>query len=309
MSLLGLLGRGFHQNDVLAVEVINEIVDPQQTSITGCISPKKERSVIMTADTVTAFRWGFYDGAGNAVQPLVEDELLDNSLDQTNFPARLALFYDPFQACEGVHVGKIVYNEDDGLTILPPQIVRGTPGVYLFEVYWIQPEDENGGRKQLFGKGLISVEESALRQYSLLADPKSHVGPLSLSEVRTHLRDYTEDNDTLGRAQFTDQEILEAIVHPVRIWNETLPPTSRYSAANFPYRAQWLKATVAKLCQTEALWMLRNQLPIQAEGVTVDDRNKWMAYMKMAKEDMTEYETFVRATKQVENIRRGFAII
>ena len=256
MSLLDLLGRGFHEADFMPVEVIGEIVEPQPTSITGCIQPTRERTVSLQARTVTAFRWHFYDGHANAVMPALEPDLINDMADQTNAPGRCALFWDLFQINCGVHIGKIVFNEDDGLTILPPESVRNSPSIYAFEIYWLQPEVD-GGRRQLKGQGFISVEESALRQ--MTAYSGRYVGPLTINEIRDAMRDYPQDNDLTGRYQFSDTEIIRALMLPLQLFNETEPGCIRYSAANFPYRARWLRATVAKLQETHGLWMRANQ--------------------------------------------------
>lgn len=303
MSLLSLLGAGFHQNDVLITEVIGEIVEPMPTSITGCIQPTRERTVSLEAQTVTAFRWHFYDGNGQAVLPAIEEELMDNTLDQTNVPGRCALFWDLFQINCGVHVGKIVFNEGEGLTILPPASVRNSPSIYAFEIYWLQPE-VNGGRTQLKGRGFISVEESALRQ---LSNPDGiYRGPISISEIRDMVRDYPQDNDLTGGYQFSDTEIIRCLLAPLKFFNETPPHIVRYSAANFPYRDRWLKATVARLQEIHGLWMRGNQVPIQAEGVGGDDRANWRDILDRAKQEWTEYEVFVHYVKRIGNIPLGF---
>lgn len=305
MSLLSLLGRGFSEEDFLSSEVINDVVDPSATSLTGCPSPTKERTVVVSANTATAFRWTFYGPDGVAIPVQIEDDY-EEGTSANDIPTRVAIFRDPFQICQGVHVGKLVYNEDDGLLILPPPAVRNNPSIYQFEAYWLQPAPDG---TQLTGSGLLSVEESVLRAYNFADEAPEYRGPLSLHQIRTHLRDFPEDNDTIGRAQFSDMEIIEAIAYPVMVWNDTRPPTSRYSPANFPHRSQWIKATIAKLHSIEGHWMMRNQMTMQTEGVTVDDRNKWNNYIAMAKQEMLEYEAWVRTMKMSENIRRGFRLI
>lgn len=310
MGLLDLVDRGFSQNDFGDNEIVGEILQPEVSSIAGCPSPTKERTVVMRAKTPSAFQWTFVDRDGQPIPTRFESD--ESDADVTDFPTRCALFYDPFRLDQRVYRGKLIYNENR-LLVLPPSSVRNQPAIYKFEVHWLQPDNDPPAdppirAAQLFGEGLLSVEESALRQYTALGK-KSYQGPLSLTEIRNSIRDYTEDNDILARKQFTDLEIFEAIAWPIKLWNELPPNTSRYSTANFPHRVKWLEATSARLFYTEAMWMLRNQMPISAEGVQVDDRAKWKTFYEIAKNDIQAYEQFVRITKQGENIRRGFHIM
>jgi hypothetical protein len=124
-------------------------------------------------------------------------------------------------------------------------------------------------------------------------------GPLSLAEIRLHLRDSgPEDNLWLGVEEFDMAEIAACIERPIRYWNEAPPPIGLYySTASFPYRYNWLNATISGLYSLAAAHYRRVHLPVQAGGVQVDDKNKSAEYQAIADKLWSEYKDWVKLRK------------
>lgn len=277
----------------------------QPESLSGCPDPAKTRTVVIEGQALSSFCWPLIDPqTGDLIDPEVEDSFVpldgyDYSLDDQ----RVALFYDPFQSCKSVQKGRISYSPDRSLIIEPPVSILNTPSIYLFEMRWTQPDN-----KVINQRGLFSVEPSL---FSRLDPMAQYAGPLTLREVRTRLRDFPSANALSEQFEWSAEEILEAIVRPIMHWNDTPPVISRYSPANFPYRSYWLDATVSTLYTTAAHSMLRNDIPLQAEGVTSSERNagKWQFMFQYAEKGWADYKAFVHRQKGHENMRNGWRIM
>jgi len=127
-------------------------------------------------------------------------------------------------------------------------------------------------------------------------------GPLTIAEVRLWTRDHDpEMNDLLDEVEYKDNEIIAAIRRGVDLWNSIPPILSahRYNPTNFPqeYRSQWIDVTIGFLKTIAADWYDRNHLQYQADGVTVDDRNKGPAYRQDGYARINEYKAWLKDIK------------
>lgn len=125
-------------------------------------------------------------------------------------------------------------------------------------------------------------------------------GPLTLQEIRLHLRDSApEDNLWLGIEEFSMGEIVACIERPVMYWNEARPPIRyRFNTATFPYRYWWLEGTVGCLYQMASLHYTRVHLPYQQHGgLMIDDKNKAKEYAEIGKMRWEEYKDWVMKIK------------
>lgn len=178
---------------------------------------------------------------------------------------------------------------------LPPAVER-TPGIYQVQ---LTLRDEEAV-PYVGDRFLLSVESS------LLTPDKP--GPLTLGEVRRALRDYPATNTAWESSEFSQDEILAAIVRPVQTFNETLPRVLRYSPANFPYRSQWLDAAIGHLLKLASLWYLRNSQKLSyGDGKTEDDKDKHPAYAQIAEMHLQRFQAFCDAEQVTANLTRGFS--
>lgn len=131
---------------------------------------------------------------------------------------------------------------------------------------------------------------------------------LSIAEIRMTMRDSDpEANLLLDALEFNDNEIALMIRRCVDHWNETPPPVGRFTAANFPFRYHLALAVVAQLYRTAAVHKLRNDLPYNAGGLTVQDTAKWQQYKQLGDTMWQEWAQWVRHMKYQRNISGAYA--
>ena len=114
------------------------------------------------------------------------------------------------------------------------------------------------------------------------------------------------DNFTLDNVEFGDEQIAMAIARPVELWN-TETPTIRptYTTVTFPFREQWLRATIGFLCEIAAQGYRRDTgLVDNAGGVSVKDKDKEVPYAREAERRITEYRMFMLHKKNEINMSR-----
>lgn len=135
--------------------------------------------------------------------------------------------------------------------------------------------------------------------------------PLSMAEVRLAVRDVCpEMNFLIDTVEFKDEEIAWALRRPIDYWNEAQPPLNViYSPQTFPFRYNWMEATISMLLRTVAVWLRRNDLDYSAGGLTVADTKKWPEYQRMATERWQEYKEWVKNKKIELNVASGFSSI
>jgi len=177
-----------------------------------------------------------------------------------------------------------------------PAAVDGTPGIYATQIVIV---DE--AQRPFVGESLlVSVEPTMLTERAVS-------GPLTMGEVRRALRDYPALNTSWEAAEFSNEEILDAVIRPVRQFNETLPRVLSYDLDRFPYREEWLRATVSYLLEMGAHWYARNSKQLKyGDGMTEDDKDKVTLYAQVAHMGVQRFNNFC-ATEQVAANMHGFS--
>ena len=136
-----------------------------------------------------------------------------------------------------------------------------------------------------------------------------YCGAPRMSEIRLHLRISSPGDSTLlEQAEYDAAEIAYAIQRPVMYWNEASPDIGvTYNTQTFPYRFNWLEAIVAELMIMAATSYMRDHLPYQAAGISVDDKAKWQQYMQEGVRRRMIFEKFVLQKKAAINMSQGFS--
>jgi hypothetical protein len=140
---------------------------------------------------------------------------------------------------------------------------------------------------------------------------ESDSGPPSLVEIRLFLRDSSSaESRLLDELAFDDAEIALALRHPIDYYNETNPPLyPHYDTTNFPFRYNWIEATISVLFRIAAEFYRRNDMQYQASGVAVNDLNKAQVYSDEADKRWAQYVAWVRSNKVMRNAEGGFGIL
>jgi hypothetical protein len=154
----------------------------------------------------------------------------------------------------------------------------------------------------------LSVEQSLFSK----SQRRDRAGIISIPEVRLYLRDLDASyNDVLDELEFKDVEIMACIRKPVDIWNELLPfePTLQFPYTKFPFRANWIRATSGYLLEMASHWYRRNDIPVAAGGVTIQDRNKHMTYEPKSQQLIQEFQVWAKQTKAALSAQMAFGSV
>lgn len=193
------------------------------------------------------------------------------------------------------------YAEDASRGLLRAQLGRSIterPGIY--ELSWgIQDSDEH---LISASQAMMSVERTLFPEFDATNGLRG--GPITLGEIRTSLVDSGRaDNLLLDDVEFSDIQLFQAMVAPVREWNEMPPPISTFTTRDFPYKGAWLKAILGHLHLMAAASYRRNFLNVTAGGLNVPDKNKEREYLAEGMRLTTEYTEWVKVKKIELNMK------
>lgn len=191
-----------------------------------------------------------------------------------------------------------VADPGDGCAVLEwtlPAKIVDDPGIFRFEVAIVEEDSLIWSNT-----GLLSVERGLFGNVTLTGTD----GPPSLGEIRTYLRDTLLENTLWKELEYPDVDIIHAMLRPVEQWNETPPDVGRFNGRNFPWKYHWIRAIVAELLFSAALWYERNRLPAQHGGIAVDPRARFQSYMSVASSLRQEWKEFLMFQKAAINARQ-----
>lgn len=172
------------------------------------------------------------------------------------------------------------------------------PGLFLADIHMLNGD----GNVRFLRKAYVSIEQNTL-------DSSFRNEPLTIAEVRMALRDCPGANELLDDYEFSIQEIITCIRKPVDYFNEAHPRVIGFNYNNFPYRYNWLEATISCLLKVIAHFHRRNRLPYSAGGTTIDRHNKAKEYQELADNMWQEYQRWVTQTKVAVNIDQGYGML
>jgi hypothetical protein len=169
-------------------------------------------------------------------------------------------------------------------------------------IYQLSWRFQRDGETTLINDGLLSVERSL---FGDLTDQPLHDGPPTLNEFRMQIMDSgAAENVLLDDVEFDDEQLIIALIKPIRYFNEVPPPLSiQYNTFTFPWYSHWVDAAAGYLCQFAAHNYRRNRFKTDAGGVTVDDKNKEREYLQQSVLLINEYKEWVTLKKCEINAR------
>lgn len=285
-------------------ELLQTGAEANESSLEGCPDPTSGRAIIVSSlgDLgPSKVCHQFRDGMGNPLDLVSIMPLPEDAPDPERKP-HMVLIQDALcSAGRPVKVEATIATGTDGQVCFEiPAGVTDRPGIYNTEMLLFDLQ----GRPYAKDSTLVSVERSLLRDYD--NGRRQGDGPLTLGEIRMQLRDYAGLNSAWDNAEFSDAEIVHAILQPIREFNETLPRVLGFTASNFPWRQKWLDGVTATLMRMAANWYMRNSRKIQyGDGKTSDDKNKAAEYLQLAEVKWLEYRRFCEMEQVVANYRGG----
>lgn len=261
----------------------------------ACVIKTKRRVVIAKEGVPATLLWEIRDNNGN---PIDISTVLGHTVSSVGGGQIIFRFNDATGGSSEIMqvIGEVV---DAGAGLVKaalPECLITTPGIFFMDV-----AVTDGDTAQVWDNGLLSVERS------LFGDITQLTGPPTLRELRMKMLDYMELNDLTQSQEFSDSDLIDAIVYPVRDWNETPPDVARFTTGNFPYHNHWVDAIVSELMGRKILWAIRNTLRATAGNVSTDDKGPIVEHYRNLRREMNAKWDEFKARKKVEiNIGLAF---
>lgn len=277
------------------------IIKPEVPHLDGCSLFDKAHIFVVQQGLCPTLEWTFRDQQGNPVDlTSCFDESASVSLsgsvipgDNNGVEARLDRVMKLNLTRPVILSGTVVDAATGVVRALLAPLAVASAGI--FQLHWaIMDRTLNAPR--LINRSLISVERS------LFGADYGVGGPPTIQEIRTDIRDTSpEVNRLLRNVEFSDDEIVRAIVRPVEDWNDASPRLAAhvYDTITFPFRHAWNLAIQGYLLQMASHWYRRNRLAYQAGGLAVDDMDKEEGYMAHSKQLLEEWRVWL-VHKKVE---------
>jgi hypothetical protein len=179
-----------------------------------------------------------------------------------------------------------------------------TKNVGLYYADFFTKDDQD--RPVLFNRVFISIIPSLIdiNQSSPLM-----LGPITSKELFLSIKNSSPNESTLlQQIEFDLSEIIHAMRWPVEFWNTSVPDIGiYYTTANFPYKYQWVEATIGELLAIAAHRYRRDRLPAQVGGIALDEiEQKAQLYEQAAIMRKQMYMRFVRSRKAFIDTHSGF---
>ncbi len=215
-------------------EYLNEY-EPNDTAFEGCPDPTAGSAIINLRDSERSEcedmlstqgpgwkRYGrILTRSGQSANNF--NQLPDNAL------RSMVLFQNALCPCQPVKGELIFADPANGnvCAVVPPRIAN-SPGIYQVEAILAS----NKGNPVIKESMLLSVERSLLGRFTGSGSAGQGAGPLTLGEIRTQLRDFPALNTAWDTAEFSDKEIVHALLQPVMAFNEMPPRGAAFTANN-----------------------------------------------------------------------------
>ncbi len=194
-------------------------------------------------------------------------------------------------------IGSITECETGTIRVKIPKQVYEQPGLYQVNFGYVVGLDV-----RLINESVLSVEPSLFNAVARRA--VDGAGPPTIQQIRMQMWDSSgADNPRLDDVEFSDDQIVQAILKPLQYFNETNPPINfRASTRQFPWRGNWIDATIGYLHQFAAAYYRRNRLPITGGGKQLDEWGREQEYLRAAQMMLAEYKDWVLRKKTEINM-------
>ena len=285
-------------------------LQPEDSRYDGCPVLVRQRAIVANKGVLSNIRWPLRFPNGQPVNLLsclggepgsLSMSLMSSLSLGTDGDAALKV---RFGDCNGAHlivqIDASSIDPENGLVDFQlPVEVADYAGLYQMQVAVVGTDS----RPKYIEKGILSVEPS------LWGDTDVRGGPLTLGEIRLALRDTVEENELLQDYEFDADEVVDAMIWPIREWNESPPPVARFSCRNFPFRHNWMEATIGRLLMTAAHHYNRNNLQLNHGGLSGNLKDKGGPYVEMAKIYLTNWKQFILRKKVEINVSGGYGSV
>ncbi len=131
----------------------------------------------------------------------------------------------------------------------------------------------------------------------------------TIQQARMYLNDTDPSGNLLTQNyEFDVADLCEALEMCVRTFNQTQPPIDLfYDSISYPYFLP--DGYVPTLMRQAAMRYMRNHLPYQGGGISIDDQNKFKEYFAIADGKWKAYTEFIRSKKIQLNAENAFGTV
>lgn len=269
----------------------------------GCRVLPKLRCYEVAAGQHVRLLWNVTDELGNvlSMEPDVGDS---ESASQAPSPYSVKVRISEAignNSADYAQVNGSVLDAENGLIASEhlPQLITGFPGLYSVDFGIFK-----GGYLLCTNQVYLFVKPSLFQDDQIQQGVM--VGPPSIADIRMTLLDFDASNSLLRDFEFDGADIANAVIRPVRMWNEMPPPIGLFNTKTFPFREIWLLGIQSFLLEAAAHRFRRNDLPYAGGNVTVNDMGKEPNYARAAASYKQQFVELLQRKKIEINHTRGF---
>lgn len=183
---------------------------------------------------------------------------------------------------------------------IPPEVTCAS-GISRVSSAYVDSE----GNIAKIQNSLLSVEPSLFGDVNF--DPMHAMGMPSLAELRMRLMDHASSNSLLDDVEFDDDYIIAAMTRPIQEFHNSPPPLSTvYTTRTFPWRDEWMNATIGYLLQGATHYYRRNRLTVAGAGLSDDKNNREAEYMRASQLLITQWRDWMARMKYSLNSQAVF---
>lgn len=131
---------------------------------------------------------------------------------------------------------------------------------------------------------------------------------VTVEALRRYLHDdLASANTLLLREEFADGDLAEAVIVPVRVWNETRPNFDTQSTEHFEFHEHWLMGAAGWLLRSNQHLLDRNRL--KSPGDHLDDMQRAEVYKRTGDTLWSEYCQWMAVEKRAMDVMEGFDLV
>ena len=286
------------------------VVTQNEDRYYGCIPYDKSNTIVTEGGAPSTVVYQIRDGNGTPVDltPLFNLDRPGGEDDPHGLFLRFAVA-DNTQVARQVEQGTVLDAKNGKVQFELPDYVYEIPCIYSFHLAVADKKTYLLNGKPLYiapGKGIVLVEWTPFITHNEHCSLSHRVVP-ALEDIRRKLDDFLGKNDLMAQVEYSADDIVNAMILPVRLFNETPPRLRRfhYTLQTFPFYEYWVLGTAAELLRISVIHYVRNKLLSSHGGLQGDEKGRDREYLQLAEMYKQEYMEWVRTKKLELNFSMG----
>ena len=286
------------------------VVTQNEDRYYGCIPYDKSNTIVVEGGAPATVVYQIRDVNGTPVDltPLFDQTQPGGVDDRHGLFLRFAVA-DNTRVARQTEQGSILDAKTGKVQFELPEYVYDIPCIYTVHLAVADKESYPENGRPLYiapGKGVILVEWTPFVQHNDRCPMPHRVVP-AVEDIRRKLDDFLGKNDLMAQVEYSADDIVNAMILPVRMFNETPPRLARFqfSLMTFPYYEYWVLGTAAELLRLSVVHYVRNKLLSAHGGLQGDEKNRDREYLQLAQMYKDEFRQWARFKKHELNFSAG----